>query len=168
MKYWLPYITIEHGNGMTGHVPDEAQDALLKEYDKYFMSIKSKLPADILLFADRRDATIYLNDGHLQSIDCNLEAGTVDIVVDGDVYAPGRGKLGWTMVTLHYEKVSKLQYIGENKTQFNVGVGDHLFDEIELIDESMFKHSMYFFGDIEIAITFGDFSLRLGELEVCG
>jgi len=148
---------------MVGQTEDDAHEALIKDYVKYFDTIKAKLPPDVLKFADRRNSFVYLNDGNLRSIKSDITRATVEIDIDGNVSEQGRR--GWGVITLRYDRVTSLEYIGEDHSRRHYGVGDHLFDEIELVDDCTFKHSMYFAGAVEIAVTFGDFSLSYGELD---
>jgi hypothetical protein len=158
MRYWLPYVTTEQ-NGIVGSMADDEQDELIRQYVQYFDSIKASLPPDLLLFGDRNNATLFLNDGEVRGVESDSASQHVRIMIEGDAYDQSFRVIGSRLFALNYREVAGWDYRG--KASGLVGLdGDHLFDEIQLLSDRLFQHRMYFSGGIEITVRFGDFRLE--------
>lgn len=157
-----------------------------KRYKDYIQTVRHELPPDLRLLCDFSpgwdESRISLNDSQVSKITASFEAQTVTIVLNGD-YSNEKGwQLGLRRFSLNYKNVTLFEVKASSETAYNPGpdadpqaaseagggpysiaFDDHGWDEIELIEDSLFEHRMLFASGTETVIRFRDFTLETAD-----
>lgn len=153
MKYYFYDLNFEEGN------------AAVEQYVDYFNYIKHALPPDFLLFADRENTKLSLNDGSVHTVYIDNEKGEAEIVIQSDATDANWRTIGDRRYFLRYSGVKRFHCI-DNSDRLGGFSGDHLFDELELLDAGLFEHRMLFRGPVEMLIVFTGFSLEFEDFNI--
>ncbi len=132
-------------------------------YRSYIQSVRSRLPQDLQLLTGA-GGDVSLNDGEVGLLRVSVEAKSVDLVINGK----------WINGIVVGSRVFHLTYTGvvsvisqidsAAKGLHGSGYGDHGFDEIEVIGNSLYEHRLLFSSGIELQIRFRDFSLSYTDV----
>jgi hypothetical protein len=139
----MKFFTLDWWNGI--QVGEEDGDPN-EEYEKYYQSIKEKLPEAFQIM--RED--VFLHDGWLRKFDLTINDSELVMIIDAD---DGNGNL--RVVTLRYDGVEGFSTISkpEQGLAGPMGFGDWGYDEVEY-DNNLIKHSILFSSGIELIISF--------------
>lgn len=154
---------------------DNAEFVASKQrYVDYIQSVWPRLPPDLRLLCDRSSEfspdKIYLNDSNVQSIKADFDRKTVEIVLLGEALDWNVNQIGQRWFTLSYAQVQRLSTIGEYRLDlpYHPTDGDHVWDEVEVLDNGLFEHRMLFAGrqEVELTVTFGSFTLSYTDTPI--
>lgn len=138
-----------------------------QEYIGYILTVEDALPSDLRRLCDRTSGwspgRIYLNDSNVKKISADFENKTVEIVLSGETLDQDLHQIGERLFTLHYGEVQRLTCAGEHSSDppFALLYGDHICDEVELLEQGLFEHRMLFVSSdsIELSVVFHQFRL---------
>ena len=138
-----------------------------QRYVDYISTIWDSLPLGLRLLCDRRapfsPEHIYLNDSNIQRIHTNFTKGSVELILLGECLAQDGTQIGSRLLTLKYGAVETLSCNGSYNYVFPFEelYSDHVWDEVEIIEQGLFEHRMLFVGhgSVELSIVFREFSI---------
>ncbi len=135
-------------------------------YARHIALIRPKLPPDLQRLCDLTpgwaEHKIFLNDSNIQEVDCSFTEQRVTIVLNGEYTDAAGHQLGLRDFHLRYQQVTSFHSAESRPVGIGEmwgGFGDHLADEIDLVEKGLFEHRMLFSSGIELATVFRQFFL---------
>ena len=157
----MRFVTIDHWIADQHSLGDGASDApsaaAAAEYRRYFQSIHDRLPPGYLSMIDR----VSLHDGRLRAIAWSNDSRLLEMRIDA-FDSTGRY---YRAVTLSYLDILSFETTSDPDKCLPGpgGFGDLGHEEIEVLEEGVFKHSILFSSGIELAVTFTRFDCEVFE-----